>query len=47
MDLAELRIFRAVVNEGGVTRAAERVCCGRPADRPFRGDVDSLRAGIL
>jgi DNA-binding transcriptional LysR family regulator len=25
MDLAELRIFRAVVNEGGVTRAAERL----------------------
>jgi len=25
MDLAELRIFRAVVHEGGVTRAAERL----------------------
>src|SRR5215471_3308293 len=25
MDLAELRIFRAVVEEGGVTRAAERL----------------------
>jgi DNA-binding transcriptional LysR family regulator len=25
MELAELRIFRAVVNEGGVTRAAERL----------------------
>ncbi len=25
MDLSELRIFRAVVREGGVTRAAERL----------------------
>jgi DNA-binding transcriptional LysR family regulator len=25
MDLAELRIFRAVVHEGGITRAAERL----------------------
>ena len=25
MDLVDLKIFRAVVNEGGVTRAAERL----------------------